>query len=116
MFEFFCEDTSYSELSVCTFMEQALEGLAYLHDKKIIHLDLKPENLMLDKKENVVRLIDLGSAHEITTKSGDNFHVAINDVSPEFLPPEVISSGPVGAYTDMWAFGVLLFVSLRYNQ
>lgn len=97
-------------------MEQVLEGLAYLHDQKIIHLDLKPENLMLDKKENIVRLIDLGSAQEMNVKPADNLSRAKYDVSPEFLPPEVISNGPVGTYTDMWAFGVLLFVSLRYRE
>ncbi len=32
--------------------------------------------------------------------------------SPEFLAPEVISSGPLGSFTDMWSFGVLLYVSL----
>ena len=31
----------------------------------------------------------------------------------EFLAPELVSQGPVGTYTDMWAFGVLLYVALR---
>ena len=33
----------------------------------------------------------------------------------EFLSPEAISRGPVGTYTDMWGFGVILYVLLRYK-
>ena len=113
IFEYFCEDTTYSEKSVCTYMDQVLKALAYLHDKNIIHLDLKPENLLLDTTEGVVRLIDFGSAQEIRPRFLENLTDAKTDPSPEFFPPEVISNGPVGTYTDMWCFGVLLYVSLR---
>ena len=90
---------------------------------------LQPENLLLDTVANHLKLIDFGSAQEVETM---RFSVASNassntttssssslagtsesSVSPEFLSPEVISSGPVGTYTDMWGFGVLLYVSLR---
>jgi len=90
-------------------MEQVLEALAYLHQEKIIHLDLKPENLILDKRENIVKMIDLGSAKEIGTEN----LVAQGDGSLEFLPPEIISGRPVGSYTDIWAFGMILYASLR---
>ena len=34
------------------------------------------------------------------------------EAGPEFLPPETISKGPVGVYTDMWSFGVILYILL----
>ena len=113
IFEYFCEDMMYSELTVCFYMEQVLNALNYLHSKNIVHLDLKPENLLLDTTEKIVRLIDFGSAQEIRPKFLENLTDSKIESSLEFLAPEVISNGPVGTYTDMWCFGVLLYVSLR---
>ena len=94
-------------------MGQVLQALAYLHAKNLIHLDLKPENLLLDTTEGIVRLIDFGSAQEIRPRFLENLTETKTNPSAEFFPPEVISNGPVGTHTDMWCFGVLLYVSLR---
>ena len=48
LFEHFCRETSYTEGSVVRYSVQLLEALAYLHSRHTIHLDIKPENLLLD--------------------------------------------------------------------
>ena len=72
---------------------------------------------MLDTNENLVKLIDFGSAQQASdppsSPEGGNGIADANVGSPEFLAPEVISNGPLGTYTDMWGFGVLLYVALR---
>jgi len=108
--EKFCAKSTYSELDVYTYLSQTLQALNYLHNKqRLIYLDLKPENVILDAQWNCVRLIDFGCAQSIQIRSNG---IPTNYESTEFLAPELVSQGPVGTYTDMWAFGVLLYVAL----
>lgn len=95
-------------------MTQLLGALAHLHQSRIIHLDLKPENIILEADNQTLRLIDLGDAQSLRIGGfGMNMAGPLSDSGPEFLPPELISKGPVGTYTDMWSFGVILYVLLR---
>ena len=112
--EKFCEKSAYSELDVYTYLSQTLQALNYLHTQQhLIYLDLKPENVILDAQWNCVRLIDFGCAQSIQIRSNGT---PTNYESTEFLAPELVSQGPVGTYTDMWAFGVLLYVALRWEK
>ena len=113
--EKFCEKSTYTEKDVCVYMKQTIGALDYLHNEaKIVHLDLKPENLVLDSKANVVKLIDFGCAQAIQSVRPRSHCYE----STEFLPPELLHASPdsrkIGTHTDMWAFGVLLYVALRY--
>lgn len=44
------------------FVYQILSGLAYCHSRRILHRDLKPQNLLIDLTKNVVKLADFGLA------------------------------------------------------
>lgn len=80
-----------------------------MHEKNIIHLDVKPENIMcVTKNSTVVKLIDFGLA----TKLDPNQLVKISTGTAEFAAPEIVEREPVGFYTDMWAVGVLAYVLL----
>ncbi len=73
---------------------------------------LQPENILLDTKSDQVKLIDFSSSQEMDSNASVGF-CANSGTSPEFLAPEIISGGAVGPHTDMWGFGVLLYVALR---
>ena len=94
-------------------MTQLLAALAHIHQSKVIHLDLKPENLILEADNQTLRLIDFGEAQTLQLAGvGGNMATASFEAGAEFLPPETISAGPVGHYTDMWSFGVILYILL----
>ncbi|KAH9366474.1 hypothetical protein HPB48_022308 [Haemaphysalis longicornis] len=101
------EDYKMSEAEVINYMRQICEGVKHMHEKNIIHLDLKPENIMCQTKNSTnVKLIDFGLA----TKLDPNEVVKISTGTAEFAAPEIVDREPVGFYTDMWAVGVLAYV------
>lgn len=96
-----------SEAEVINYMRQICEGIKHMHEKNIIHLDIKPENIMCQtRKSTNIKLIDFGLA----TKLDPNEVVKISTGTAEFAAPEIVEREPVGFYTDMWAVGVLAYV------
>lgn len=56
----------YSEGFACELAKQILDGVLYLHTKSVVHLDIRPENLLFDFNKEKVILIDFGSAVDLT--------------------------------------------------
>ncbi|KAL8579176.1 hypothetical protein ACOMHN_010760 [Nucella lapillus] len=103
------EDYRMSEAEVINYMRQACEGLKHMHENSIVHLDIKPENIMCEtKKATNVKIIDFGLA----TKLNPDEIVKVTTATAEFAAPEIVEREPVGFYTDMWAIGVLAYVLL----
>lgn len=103
------EGYQMSEAEVISYMRQICEAIKHMHEKNIIHLDIKPENIMCQtRKSSNIKLIDFGLA----TKLDPNEVVKISTGTAEFAAPEIVEREPVGFYTDMWAVGVLAYVLL----
>ncbi|XP_027765436.1 death-associated protein kinase 2, partial [Empidonax traillii] len=111
LFDFLAQKESLSEEEATRFIKQILDGVNYLHSKKIAHFDLKPENIMLlDKNIPVphIKLIDFGLAHKI--EDGVEFKNIFG--TPEFVAPEIVNYEPLGLAADMWSIGVITYILL----
>ncbi|XP_024142533.1 kalirin isoform X2 [Oryzias melastigma] len=99
------------EEKVAFFIRETLEALQYLHTCRVAHLDLKPENIMVDLHgpSPSIKLIDLGDAVHL---SAHRRYIHLLLGNPEFAAPELIQGSPVSLATDMWSVAVLAYVML----
>ncbi|XP_036406521.1 cGMP-dependent protein kinase 1 [Megalops cyprinoides] len=81
-----------------------VEAYAYLHKKGILYRDLKPENLMLDKR-GYVKLVDFGFAKELVR--GDKTYSFCG--TPEYMAPEIIQNQGHDFAADFWSLGILVY-------
>ena len=97
------------------------EGLRLIHEKGIIHRDLKSGNIMVCKQNGSMRtvLMDFGLAHDFTayppsqdtTASHLPFQTVAGAVmgTPAYMAPEQFEGGPVSPATDIYALGIILY-------
>ncbi|KAH9976803.1 hypothetical protein BGW80DRAFT_1456892 [Lactifluus volemus] len=99
------------EKDACRLFAQLISGVWYIHQRKIVHRDLKLENLLLDRNRNVI-ITDFGFANRFEHRSDDLMQTSCG--SPCYAAPElVISEGSyVGSAVDIWSCGVILYAML----
>ena len=99
------------EKDACRLFAQLISGVWYIHQCKIVHRDLKLENLLLDRNRNVI-ITDFGFANRFEHRSDDLMQTSCG--SPCYAAPElVISEGAyVGSAVDIWSCGVILYAML----
>ncbi|XP_040106334.1 myosin light chain kinase, smooth muscle isoform X4 [Oryx dammah] len=101
------EDFELTERECIKYMKQISEGVEYMHKQGIVHLDLKPENIMCVNKTGArIKLIDFGLARRL--ENAGSLKVLFG--TPEFVAPEVINYEPIGYATDMWSIGVICYI------
>ena len=83
------------------FVRQLLDVVGYLHSHQVLHLDLKPDNILLTRINDDVKLIDLGCCYT------DSFPDTTGHTNA-FAAPEQLSGGVVGIPTDIFAIGKIL--------
>lgn len=97
------------------FAIQALEGLLATHDGGLLHLDLKPANLMMSRQasgRNTVKLVDYGRAQVIEDENGKRPTGLGMDGSIYFAAPEQLLSQELDRRTDLYAMGCVFYWAL----
>ncbi|MBK8903341.1 MAG: AAA family ATPase [Anaerolineaceae bacterium] len=98
-----CEERPFS--IKLAFLQQALEALAYLHQRGIIHRDLKPDNMLVVGDQ--LKLLDFGLAVErdyAAQTAGDAVVGTIN-----YMAPELFQSGTASVASDLYALGTVAY-------
>src|SRR5262245_2645141 len=84
-----------------TAMSGALSALSLLHANRVIHGDIKPSNLLLDKQGRV-KIGDFGLARRVASDQGSYLKGATRYMAPELVAPQF---GPVGPSSDLYSLG-----------
>jgi len=80
-------------------------GLEHVHESGFMHLDFKPENVLVTRNGSV-RLVDFDLAQEISEKP---FKLKKNPGTPAYMAPEQLSGQPIDHRVDVFAFGVAAY-------
>ena len=96
-------------------MLDVLGAVAQAHNRLILHRDLKPTNILVNKSGEV-KLLDFGIA-KLLDDAGAGGETALtqragNAFTPEFAAPEQLQAGDVTTATDVYALGVLMYILL----
>jgi serine/threonine protein kinase/Flp pilus assembly protein TadD len=97
------------QLSVATAIntaKQVCEGLVVAHKLGVVHRDLKPQNIMIDKEGNT-RIMDFGIARSIRGKGITGAGVMIG--TPEYMSPEQVEGKEIDQRSDIYSLGVILY-------
>eukprot|EP00698_Gefionella_okellyi_P017190 TRINITY_DN4990_c0_g1_i2.p1 TRINITY_DN4990_c0_g1~~TRINITY_DN4990_c0_g1_i2.p1 ORF type:complete len:557 (-),score=71.52 TRINITY_DN4990_c0_g1_i2:208-1878(-) len=109
-----CGCRHFDEPTARHYFTQLISGVAHCHSRGVCHLDLKPENLLLDENESL-RICDFGLSAVCTSPSGEPvLQRAIKIHNPtSYTAPEVLRAVEYsGQLADIWSCGVILFVML----
>jgi len=79
--------------------------MKHVHDRKILHRDLKCQNIFLTKN-GIIKLGDFGIAR-VLSSTRENARTMVG--TPYYLSPEIIDNKPYSFKSDIWSLGVVLY-------
>jgi eukaryotic-like serine/threonine-protein kinase len=106
--KWYLEHRPYNQPERLVILAQICNGLGYLHDKKFQHHDLKPANVLFTRK-GLVKLCDFslaGGGGMFSFLEGN----AVEQITPMFVPPELIRKEKATALSDMYSLGVMMYI------
>ena len=104
LFDVILQQKKLTEDTIKFYAVQIILAIGYLHDKSIIHRDLKLENILVDK-DGYLKLIDYGLAMVLKP----NQQAKAITGTPEYLAPEILLKRGYGKAADWWTLGIVLF-------
>ncbi|MFQ6659842.1 hypothetical protein Gotur_028579 [Gossypium turneri] len=105
LFQILEDDKCLPEEQVQAIAKQLVRALHYLHSNRIIHRDMKPQNILIGAG-SVVKLCDFGFARAMSTNT-----VVLRSIkgTPLYMAPELVREQPYNHTVDLWSLGVILY-------
>ena len=98
-------ETHFNESQILDWFVQIALAIKHVHDRKVLHRDIKTENLLLTQN-GCVKLADFGIAKTLDY-TGEMAGSTVG--TPYYLSPEIVQSRPYDSKSDIWALGVVLY-------
>ncbi len=95
-------------VEVVSIFSQLADALTYAHDQGIIHRDIKPVNVLMDRAGRPI-LSDFGIAKVLASSQRHLTRPGAGVGTPEYMSPEQCQGGTVDGRADIYALGVMLF-------
>ncbi|NXW42963.1 NEK5 kinase, partial [Nyctiprogne leucopyga] len=96
----------FDEDQILSWFVQISLGLKHIHDKKILHRDVKAQNIFLSNNGKVAKLGDFGIARQLNSTT-ELAHTCVG--TPYYLSPEICENRPYNNKTDIWSLGCVLY-------
>ncbi|NXB16839.1 NEK5 kinase, partial [Rhagologus leucostigma] len=96
----------FDEDQILSWFVQISLGLKHIHDKKILHRDVKAQNVFLSCNGKVAKLGDFGIARQLNSTT-ELAHTCVG--TPYYLSPEMCENRPYNNKTDIWSLGCVLY-------
>ncbi len=107
-----CRDRALGLAARVALFLQVCDAVQYAHGRLVVHRDIKPGNILVDR-EGQVRLLDFGIAKLLPEGDGlaDAGLTSASErlLTPQYAAPEQLMGEPVGITTDVYALGMLLY-------
>ncbi|NXD64976.1 NEK5 kinase, partial [Eolophus roseicapillus] len=96
----------FDEDQILRWFVQISLGLKHIHDKKVLHRDVKAQNIFLCNNGKVAKLGDFGIARQLNSTM-EFAHTCVG--TPYYLSPEICENQPYNNKTDIWSLGCVLY-------
>ncbi len=108
----YCQKNKLSIPERLKLFQKVCSAVQYAHQKLVVHRDLKPTNILINK-EGEPRLLDFGIAKLLensdVNQTGFETHSETRLLTPHYSSPEQIRGQPVSTVTDVYALGIILY-------
>ncbi len=95
----------FSEHQILDWFTQICLAIKHIHDKKILHRDLKSQNVFLNKN-GIIKLGDFGIS-KCLEHTLEKVQTIVG--TPYYLSPEIVQNKPYSFKSDIWSLGILLY-------